>query len=161
MVPEKYLEDANLIPKDELLEHVYLSVLCSSAAGIPIIADWAKASVTKVPVNIFDINGKPLFYDYTIKKGAEVLGTVRACASKILGSPVISYEVGSRYWDFEVAVKKLTPRVKKEYPRLKIIGTKLVCYSYPKIGVMFEMIDEKGKSHRLIFDVADFSLSKP
>lgn len=69
---------------------------------------------------------------------------MRACASKILGVPVISYEIGPRYWDFEVAVKKMIPEVKKEYPRLKIIGTKLVCYSYPKLGIMFEMIDEKG-----------------
>jgi hypothetical protein len=158
MVPEKYLEEANLIQEDELLEHVSLSVLRNTAVGIPVIMDWSKAAIAKVSMKIFDINGKPLFFDYTIRKGTEILGTVRAGASRILGAPVIAYEVGPRFWDFELAVKKLTPRIKKEFPKWKILDTKLVCYSYPKLGVMFEMIDEKGEPSRLIFDVADLSL---
>lgn len=158
MVSKRYLENANLISKDELLEHASLSVLRNASAVIPIITDWSKGGVKKESLEIFDINGKPLFYDYTIKKGAETIGTVRTGASRILGSPVIAYEIGPRYWDFEVTVKKLTPRVKKEYPRQKILGTKLVCYSYPKLGVMFEIIDEQGRQSRLIFDVADLSL---
>jgi len=158
MISERYLEDANLISKDELLENVSLSMLRSSLAGIPGIADWSRAEIKKEPLEIFDINGKPLFSDYALKRGTEIIGTVRAGTSKILGSPVIAYEAGPRYWDPEVAVKKLTSRVKKEYPRQKILGTKLVCYSYPKLGVMFEMIDEQGKKSRLIFDVADLSL---
>ncbi len=157
MVSEKYLEDANLISEDELLEHVSLSVLRNSEAGIPQIMDWARTGIKKEPLKIFDINGKPLFYDYTVRRGDEIIGAVRAGASRILGSPVIAYEIRPRYWDSGVAVKKLTPRVKKEYPRRKILGTKLVCYSYPKLGIMFEMIDERGRKSRAIFDVADLS----
>src|SRR4030067_1021865 len=90
MVSERYLEDANLISKDELLEHVSLSVLRNASAAIPFITDWSKGGVKKEPLEILDI--------------------------------------------------------------------KLVCYSYPKLGVMFEMIDEQGRQSRLIFDVADLSL---
>jgi hypothetical protein len=154
---EKYFEEANLIPKDELLEHVSLSVLRSTAIGLPGIADWKSGGVKKEPLEIYDINGKLLFFDYTIKKGTEILGTVRACASKILGSPVIAHELGQRFWDHEAAIKKLIPKVKREYPRQKILSTKLVCYSYPKLGVMFELADEQAKRSRLIFDVADLS----
>jgi hypothetical protein len=155
---EKYMEGANFISKDDLLEHVSLSLLRNSTAGIPAIMDWVKGGVKKEPLVIFDINGTPLFYDYTIKKGVDTLGTVRASASRILGSPVIAYEIGPRYWDFESADRKLIPKVKKEYQRLKILSTKLVCYSYPKLGVMFEMADEQGMQKRLIFDIADYSL---
>lgn len=155
---EKYLEEANFISKEALLEHVSLSVLRNSTAGIPILSDWPRCGVKKEPLEICDINGKPLFYDYAIKKGADTVGTVRASASKIIGPPVVAYEIGPRYWSFEAAVQKITPRIKKEYPKLKITGTKLVCYSYPKLGVMFEMVDGNGKKSRLIFDVADYTL---
>jgi hypothetical protein len=155
---EKYSEEANFISKSDLLEHVSLSVLRNSTAGIPIITDWSNYGVKKEPVEIYDINGKPLFYDYAIKKGADTVGTVRASASKIIGSPVVAYEIGPRYWDFELAVQKIASRIKKEYPRQKITSTKLVCYSYPKLGVMFEMVDGNGKKSRLIFDVANYAL---
>lgn len=158
MISEKYLEDANLVTKDELLEQVSLSVLRNASAGIPLIMDLVKGGIKKEPLEIFDINGKPLFYDYTIKKGVETIGTVRTGASRILGSPVIAYETGMRYWDFETSVKKLTANVKKEYPMQKILSTKLVCYSYPKLGVMFELVNKQERRSRLIFDVADYSL---
>lgn len=47
MVSERYLEEVNLIQEDELLEHVSLAVLRSSAAGIPAIVGWPKGTVTK------------------------------------------------------------------------------------------------------------------
>jgi len=153
-----YLEGKNFIPRDQILEHVSLSVSRNAIARIPGIVDFAEANVIKRPLKIYDINGKPLFFDYAIKRGAKTLGTVRAAASKILGSPVIAYEMGPRYWNFKVAVKKLIPRVKKKYPRGRIRRTRLVCYSYPKLGVMFEITDERGEPSRLIFDVADLSL---
>lgn len=154
----KYLEGANMIPAEDRLEHVSISLLRNAAAGIPVLADWVHGGVKKEPLKIFDINGAPLFYDYTIKKGNEVLGTARAVASKILGAPVIAHEIGPRYWDYDASVKKLTPKVKKELPKEKIVGTKLVCYSYPKLGVMFEMGDEQERRKNLIFDIADLSL---
>jgi len=153
-----FSEEGNLVPEGELLEHVSLTVLRSAAIGVPGVTDWSRATVSKKPLKIYDINGKPLFYDYAIKKGAETIGTVRAVASRILGAPVIAQELGPRYWDFEVAVKKLTPKVKKEHPGWKMLSTKPVCYSYPKLGVMFEMTDERRRLSRLIFDVAGLNL---
>lgn len=158
MATQRYPKGTNVIPKDELLEHVLLSVLRDASMGLPGIPNWLKAGVQKEPLQIFDINGNILFFDLAIKKGTEILGYVRAGADKVLGMPRIAYEIGPRYWDFDSAAKKLTSRVRKEYPTWKILGTKLVCYSYPKLGVMFEGVNEKGQASRLIFDVADFSL---
>ena len=64
----KLREEANYIAKDELLEHVSLSVLRDSKAGLPFIEGWTDGAVKKEPLKICDINGKMLFYDYTIKK---------------------------------------------------------------------------------------------
>ena len=158
MAPKRYPKGVTVIPKDELLEHILLSVLRDASMGLPDIPNWLTAGVQKEPIQIFDINGSILFFDFAIKKGTEILGYVRAGADKVLGMPRIAYEIGPRYWDFDSAVKKLTSRVRKEYPTWKILGTKLVCYSYPKLGVMFERVNEKGVESHLIFDVADFSL---
>ena len=158
MAPQKYPKGETIIPKGELLEHVFLSVLRDASMDLPGIPNWLTAGVQKEPIQIFDINGSILFFDFAVKKGTEILGYVRAGADKVLGFPRIAYEMGPRPWDFDVAVKKLTPRVRKEYPNWKILGNKLVCYSYPKLGVMFEAVNERGEASRLIFDVADFSL---
>jgi hypothetical protein len=158
MAPKRYPEGVTVIPKGEILEHILLSVLRDASMDLPGIPAWLTAGVQKEPIQIFDINGSILFFDFAIKKGTEILGYVRAGADKVLGFPRIAYEMGPRYWDFDVAVKKLTPRVRKEYPSWILLGTKLVCYSYPKLGVMFEAVNERGEASRLIFDVADFSL---
>jgi hypothetical protein len=55
-------------------------------------------------------------------------------------------------------VEKLNVRVNKEHPEWKILDTKLVCYSYPKLGVMYNLVDAGGKNARLIFDVASLNL---
>lgn len=157
-MPKKYLEEKYLIKKYELLEYAALSVLRNATADIPGIVDLSKGNLIKKPLRVYDINGKPLFYDYTIKRGVKTLGTVRMGASKILGTPAISYEIGPRYWDFRSAVNKLIPRVRQKYPERVIRRIRLICYSYPKLGVMFEMIDRRRKLSRLIFDIAHLSL---
>jgi hypothetical protein len=71
----------------------------------------------------------------------------------------LAYEVGTRAWAAELYKNKrtLTLKVKKKYPRHRILNPKLVCYSYPKLGLMFEIIDSRKKRSKLIFDVADNS----
>lgn len=140
------------------MELASISTLHGASAGVPGIEDWSKANILKTPLGIYDINGKLLFLDYTVKRGRNTLGAVRMGANKILGSPVISYELGPRFWNFGAAVKKIMPRVKKKYPKHKIPRPKLVCYSYPKLGVMFVTVGKGGERKRLIFDIADLSL---
>lgn len=157
MVSKALREEKHFVPRDELLEHATLSVLNAANAKIPGIAEWSTCNVIKTPLTIYDVNGKRLFLDYTVKRAGKVFGTIRTGASKIMGLPVKSHELGERYWNFNEAVTKLTPRVKREYPRPKIRRTRLVCYSYPKLGVMFEMDGKEGEPSRLIYDVADYT----
>jgi len=84
------------------------------------------------------------------------VGHVRTAASTVIGGPVVATELGRRTWDFGAAVKKLGPRVKREFAGMQISRPKLVCYSYPKAGVMYEMEGPSGKS-RAIYDVADLT----
>jgi len=154
MSPKRYPEEAHFITRGQTAQHVALAAAQGVATRLPGLDNWQKASIRRRPTEIYDINGQLLFLDYAIARGSEVVGTVRAAASKVLGPPVFALEVGSRLWNLAAATKALTPVVEKEYPRWKIRGAKLVCYSYPKLGVMFSLADARGQPQRLIYDIA-------
>lgn len=149
---------SNEIPKEELFEHVKIATTIQIAAGLPGTEGWLNAKIPKLPISIFDINGEVLFYDYPVQAaGGNVMGYVRSVSRKYLGAPVIAYELGPRPYDFKAAVEKLTPVFKEKYPKLKVKDVKLVCYSYPKLGVMFQALDPTGATSRYIFDIASLA----
>jgi hypothetical protein len=147
------------IPKEELFEHVKISANMVTLACLPGTQAWQNAKLSKLSTKIFDINGELLFQDYPIKSEQEgrLVGHVRAGVRKDLGSPIVAYELGDRNWSFDVAVEKLKPIFSKKFPKLKVQEIKLVCYSYPKLGVMFEAIDPSGAVSRQIYDVASLN----
>ena len=158
MSPRKYPEEEHFVAPGKIVQHVSLAAAEGVSLGLRGMEAWQRASVKRTPVKIYDLNGKLLFLDYSIARGGEVIGTVRAAASKVLGLPIFAHELGPRSWNFNAAVEKLTPKVKKEHPKWTLVDTKLICYSYPKLGVLFSLKDEAGKEQRLIFDIADLSL---
>jgi len=116
------------------------------------------ASLEDEPLIIYDLNGKALFYEFELKTGKAEAGLVKASASKAIGTPAIQIQLTPRNWDPEVAYKKANEQVKDLYPKAKVLGAELVCYSYPKIGVRVTIDDPKEGKGTLIFDVSSFSL---
>ena len=141
------------VPADESLEHAVLAVARDLAAGVPGVTSFAPLSIRATPTIVHDLNGEVLFRDYTVGRGKLVAGYVRIGASRVLGTPHVATELGARHWSFEAALKKLVPRVRKAHAGVKLARPKLVCYSYPKLGVMFE-IATGGSPTRLVYDVA-------
>jgi hypothetical protein len=135
-----------------VLEHVGISVLKDRAIPIPEITNLSRANILKSPLTIYDINGKPLFYDYSLKSGSTTLGTVRAVASKILGKPVVRYQIGEPVLNIRDSFEKAGAKVKKMYPRARIPRGRLVCYSYPKLGLMYNVLSGR-ESERVILDI--------
>ncbi|MGE3779831.1 MAG: hypothetical protein AB7F89_21770, partial [Pirellulaceae bacterium] len=86
MPSQRYPEAESMIGQDELVEYASLGVLKNAAAGIPDLTGWVGGAVRKTPLRIYDINGQPLFYDFEVARGKEVLGNVRVAASKVLGA---------------------------------------------------------------------------
>jgi hypothetical protein len=89
--------------------------------------------------------------------GKEMVGSIKASASKIIGSTVPTVEFGPRGWDPDNAASAAKEKVKKRFPKAKISETELVCYSYPKIGVRVYIKDPKAGKQSLILDVSDLS----
>jgi hypothetical protein len=158
MSPIRFPEHKHFTPRDDLAEHVAIAALQAVSGQLPGLEDWQRATVRKRPTSIFDINGKLLFLDYPVARGTEVVGKVRGAASRVLGPPVVSLVRENASWDYAKSAEALNTRMRKEYPNWKIRSTKLVCYSYPKLGVMYNVTNPGGKQARLIFDIASLNL---
>jgi hypothetical protein len=146
------------LTKTEAYLHALTSVAKNIASGEPHLRDWSKAKIAGEPLSIYDINGSLLFYDFDVYNGKAMLGTIRAAATRLLGSPVISYRLGPRKWDEAAAYKKITAAARKNYGGYKITTTLLVCYSYPKIGLLVTLQSANNQPLRVIFDIADYSV---
>jgi len=155
---QKSKEPRSPVSKDRAMEHALLTIRRAWAGEIRDFEGWGGYELDPEPLVIHDLNGQVLVYEYEVMDGKKVVGAVKASASKIIGSPVLTAEFGPRGWDHEKASNKAKEEVKKRYPKSKIIETELVCYSYPKIGVRIYFDDPEIGSQSLIFDVADLSL---
>jgi hypothetical protein len=115
----------------------------------------AQARSQPDPVVIMDIGGGPLFYDFELGDGEAAVGVVRAAATPRVGTPLLSAQTGPRTWEPRETVKAAEAVVKKEHKGAKITGSELVCYCYPKIGVMvrFDLPGRRGA--QVIIDVSD------
>jgi hypothetical protein len=133
--------------------HAQLAARRTWAGDVADLQDWGTAEFDPDPLMIKDINGEPLFYEFTARVGRREGGRIRAAASELVGSPVLAMEQGPRRWDPKRAVEMATAAAKKAYPREEITETELVAYSYPKIGVRVRIGQERGRN--LIFDAAD------
>jgi hypothetical protein len=144
----------DLVSPEESLEHAVLAVARDLAVRLPGMASFGPLSIRATPTEVYDLNGEVLFRDYTVGRGRIVAGYVRMAASRVIGTPHVATELGARAWNFEAAVKRLTPRARKTHAGAKLLGRpKLVCYSYPKLGVMFEIAVD-GRPTQVVYDVA-------
>ena len=108
-------------------------------------------------IEIYDINGSLLFYDFVIESGKSQLGTVRAIAQKSMGTPVISIRFGPQKWNLLVSKRAISEILAKKFSGFKVGKSVLVCYSYPKLGLQVSLTNDKGSSS-VIFDVSSFDI---
>lgn len=144
--------EKNFIPKTQIREYIGLKLLQDRSIPDLQIQALTKSIILKTPTTIFDINGYPLFHDYTLKSGRSAIGKIRAAASKVLGTPVISYQIGADKFNINEAMKEATEVIKKKHRGARIGAPKLVCYSYPKLGAMFN-VSRRGGSEKIILDL--------
>lgn len=132
--------------------HLHIGVLTKT----PGMLDWRGANLGR-PVTVYDLNDEPLFYDFPVlSRGRQRLGLIRASASRVIGVPVPSIHLGPAVLDVDEASRKAARLVRRKYKR-KVVGTKLVCYAYPKLGIAV-LWEKRGEPQRTIVDVGDFSI---
>lgn len=116
--------------------------------------NWTGASIDPKPIELYDINGKRLFYQFSVNKNNEIIGKIKVCADKTLGQSVQSFEFDPRPFDATEAIKKSIEIAKNRYPNAEIKSTKVVVYNYPQIGAMTVVKNKTtGDEHRIFVDV--------
>ena len=141
-----------VVDVDEAYQQAVLEVRRSAASGVEGFGDWGDAEVGKDPLRIDDLNGAPLFYDFEVGDG---LGVVRASANTLVGSPVVSVQLGPHQWSASRAMERAADAVGEKSTEKKARTASLVCYGYPKIGVRVETTDREGRDSSHVVDVAD------
>jgi len=145
-----------LVERAHALAHAQMAVRRAWAGGIEDMQQGWTGEFNPDPLIIHDLNGEPLFYEFSVFDGEREVGRVKAAASRLVGSPVVTIERGPRAWDPAKATKLALQAAKKANPRRAAKAKEFVCYSYPKIGVRVEFAGERPNS--IIVDVADGSI---
>ena len=145
-----------LVKKSSALNHALVAARRSWAGKVDGMRDWGVASFDPEPLVIHDLNGEPLFYEFSARQRSAEIGRVKAAASRLVGSGVVTLERGARRWDPDTAVQLAMKHAKKQYPGREVAGHDFVCYCYPKIGVRLELAGrEAGKNQSVIYDASD------
>jgi hypothetical protein len=89
------------------------------------------------PLEVFDLSGVPLFYDFTLLADGEPAGHVRAAADRRVGAAVVALERRPRRWDAGEALSRAVDRAQADNPQAEVAreSARVVCYSYPKLAV--------------------------
>ncbi|MBN1235657.1 MAG: hypothetical protein JW999_06355 [Methanotrichaceae archaeon] len=143
---------------EKAMEHALFAVRNNWVNDVYGFEGWSSAEPEKKPLVIHDLNGQVLFYEFEVTQGDMPVGSVKASASKIIGSPVPQIQLVPRRWDSNYAINKAKEEARKKYPKAEIAEAELVCYNYPKIGVRIDIDDPRTGTESMIFDVSDLSL---
>jgi hypothetical protein len=147
---------ANIVPQRRAASHAATHLHIGVATKTPGFANLRGANLGR-PTTVYDLNNEALFYDFpVVSSKGERIGLVRASASRVLGVPVPSIYVTAPPWNVEASMDKAVALAKVKY-KGEVIGTKLVCYAYPKLGIAVEWKKER-KTQRTILDIGDLSV---
>lgn len=154
------LIEANYVPIDTARNHASFALLeFASLDALGEKEKWINAAVNPKPLVIYDINGKMLFYLFTIEKNNQKIGEIKIAASKLLGGSVITIGEQDKSIDLTTLEKKVQSEISPKSIKDASLSTQMVCYQYPKIGMMARYIDPMTKEMRKItLDANDFSV---
>lgn len=146
------------VERERARQHALLTIRRFWAGGPAEFDPWGRYKVNPDPLILHDLNGQELFYEFDVLDGNRVAGSVKTSASRMLGTPVPTVEFGPRGWEQDRATRQAQEQSKNLYPKASILGTELVVYAYPKIGVRIDLDDPQLGRQGLIIDVSDFTV---
>jgi hypothetical protein len=146
-------EDKYSVTAEEAFKHANANMISFIAADAPGFENWTGASIDPKPVELYDINGHKLFYQFSVYKEKKLIGTIDIYANKTLGNSFNDIAFDPEPYKAAEAMKKSKEIAKNEYPDGEIKSTKMVVYSYPSIGAMTVVKDKTtGTEHRIFVD---------
>lgn len=148
-----------LVSKELARDHAITRMLLGILTETPRLEKWKGATIGPEPIEIFDLNGQLLFYEFSVQKNREIVGRIKVSANKVLGPAVYTAEIGPRRWDLEKAKQQVKKIAEEKFKGTIVASTRLICYSYPKLGILAVLVEPKTKEEiRVIMDVATYGL---
>lgn len=139
---------------EKAFEHANAHMISFIVADEPNFENWTGASIDPKPLELYDIDGQKLFYQFSVYKNNNLIGRIDVGANKTLGQSIQVIELTPILFSATEAMKKSIEIAKDEYPDGEIKSTKMVVYSYPGIGAMTVVNDKTtGKEYRIFVDV--------
>ena len=145
----------NLMEEEHARRHAAFQIHLSVLTNTPGMEAWHGANLGEA-ATVYDLNNQPLFYDFPVLSlGRERIGLVRTAASRVLGVPVFDIYLGGAHWTPGRATLQVREYVEKKL-KGKVIGSKVICYAYPKMGIEVKWKKPRGKvQRRTVFDIYD------
>jgi hypothetical protein len=140
-------------------EHADAHVAYFSVTDALEFEDWKDAYIDPQPVEFYDINGKKLYYLFSVYDNKQLIGRIEVNANKTLGYSVQAFEFDPTPFDQNKAMDQSIKIANDNYPSGEIQSTQMVVYSYPKFGAMTLVSDKTtGDKHRVIVDAYSLEL---
>jgi hypothetical protein len=141
------------ITTEKALEHANAYILAFIATAADDFGKWEGASIDPKPMELYDINGQKLYYEFSVYKNSNLIGRIDIGADKTLGSSLRRIEIDPKPYNAAEVMRKSIETSKNSYPTGEIKSTKMVVYDYPKIGAMTTVKDKTtGVEHRIFAD---------
>ncbi|AKB42173.1 MULTISPECIES: C39 family peptidase [Methanosarcina] len=141
------------VTAEEALKHANANMIHFIATNPQGFENWTGASIDSKPVELYDINGQKLFYQFSVYKNTNLIGRIDIGANKTLGQSVRLVETDPIPFKVAEAMNKSIEIAKNESPDGKIKSTTIVVYAYPEIGAMTVVKDKTtGVEHRIFVD---------
>lgn len=142
------------VTSKEAFKHANAHMIRFVESNITDFKEWEGASIDTKPLELYDINGKKLFYQFSVSKNNNIIGKIDIGADKTLGQSVQVIEFNPKPFDAAEAMKKSIEIARNEYPDGEVKLTRIVVYSYPSIGAMTVVKDKiTGNEYRIFVDV--------
>jgi hypothetical protein len=138
---------------EKALEHANAQMIQFITTNTEGFESWTGASIDHNPLDLYDLNGQKLFYQFSVYKNSNLIGRIYIGASKTMGQSVRLVEFNPKSFNATDVMSKSVETAKKEYPTEEIKSTTMVVYDYPKIGAMTIVKDKtSGVEHRIFVD---------
>lgn len=141
------------VTAEKSLEHANAQMIQFITTNTEGFENWTEASIDRNSLDLYDVNGQKLFYQFSVYKNSNLIGRIYIGANKTLGQSVRLVEFNPKPFNAADIMSKSVETAKKEYPTEEIKSTTMVVYNYPKIGAMTIVKDKtSGVEHRIFVD---------
>ncbi|WP_349681012.1 MULTISPECIES: hypothetical protein [unclassified Methanosarcina] len=111
-------EDSYSVTAEEAFKHANANMISFIAAKALNFENWAGASIDPKPIELYDINGQKLFYQFSVYKEKKLIGTIDIYANKTLGNSFNDIAFDPTPYKASEAMKKSKEIAKKNYPKI-------------------------------------------